>query len=66
MIEKYSGMNVVVMGDGRCDSPGKYVKFCTYSLMDVSSNTIVHSETVDNRERSRTSCPTWNEKRALG
>lgn len=41
---------MILSGDGRCDSPGKSAKFCTYSLMDVESGQIIHSETVDKRE----------------
>ena len=41
---------MTVSGDGRCDSPGKCAKFCTYTLMETSSNTIVHSEMVDKSE----------------
>ena len=37
-------------GDGRCDSPGKCAKFCTYTLMETSKNVILHSETIDKRE----------------
>ena len=40
----------MVSGDGRCDSPGKCAKFCTYSLMETTKNTIVHCETIDKRE----------------
>lgn len=31
MIEQHSGVDVVVAGDGHCDSPGKCAKFCTYT-----------------------------------
>ena len=41
---------MTVSGDGRCDSPGKCAKFCTYTLMERSSNTIVYSATVDKSE----------------
>ena len=41
---------MTVSGDGRCDSPGKCAKFCTYTLIERSSNTIIHSETVDKSE----------------
>jgi len=37
-------------GEGRCDSPGKCAKFCTYTLMETSKNVILHSETIDKRE----------------
>lgn len=41
---------LILSGDGRCDSPGKSAKFCTYSLMDLESGLILHTETVDKRE----------------
>ena len=50
MLHEYENKDVVVSGDGRCDSPGKCVKFCTYTLMDASTNVILHTETVDKRE----------------
>ena len=37
-------------GDGRCDSPGKCAKYCTYSLIEQEENLIVHMEIVDKRE----------------
>ena len=42
--------DLVLCGDGRCDSPGKCAKFCTYSLMESESNIILHFENVDKRE----------------
>ena len=44
------GQGDVVSGDECCDSPGKYAKFCTYNLMEISKNVILHCETVDKRE----------------
>ena len=41
---------LILSGDGRCDSLGKSAKFCTYSMMDLESGLILHSETVDKRE----------------
>ena len=40
----------MLCGDGRCDSPGKSAKYCTYSLLDSTSNKILYMETVDKRE----------------
>ena len=50
IIQGLHGKSVVLSGDGRCDSPGKCAKYCTYSLMDISSNEIAHVETIDKRE----------------
>ena len=50
MLQEYGDKDVVVSGDGRCDSPGKCAKFCTYTLMDASTNTILHTETLDKTE----------------
>ena len=47
---RYQGKEILVSGDGRCDSPGSSAKFCTYSLMEAESGTILHLETVDKRE----------------
>ena len=35
---------------GHCDSPVKCAKFCTYTLTDASTNTILHTETLDKTE----------------
>ena len=39
----------VLAGDGRCDSPGKCAKYCTFSLIEQDNNLIVHMETLDKR-----------------
>ena len=41
---------MVLAGDGRCDSPGKTAKFCTYSVMVSDTNHILHFENIDKRE----------------
>lgn len=50
LLAKYKDQNVVLAGDGRCDSPGSSAKFCTYSVMEIESGVILHVETVDKRE----------------
>ena len=52
VIEDYHSKTVSLAGDGRCDSPGNSTKYCTYTLLDIDSSTIVHMETVDKREVS--------------
>ena len=37
-------------GDGQCNLPGSSAKFCTYSLMDIESNSVLHLESVDKCE----------------
>ena len=36
-----SGKMLRLAGDGRCDSPGFSAKYCTYSLLDMDTDTIV-------------------------
>ena len=42
--------NLVLSGDGRCDSPGKSAKYYTYSVMETGRNKILHSKNVDKQE----------------
>ena len=46
----YKKQKVKLAGDGRCDSPGSSAKFCTYTLMDIDTDKILHTITVDKRE----------------
>ena len=50
LLTKYKNKNLVLVGDGRCDSPGSSAKFCTYSAMEIESGKILQAETVDKRE----------------
>ena len=43
-------IKLIVAGDGRCDSPGSSAKFCSFSLMDVSTSKVLYVETIDKRE----------------
>ena len=49
-LQEYKDCKLIVAGDGRCDSPGSSAKFCSYSLMDVSTSKVLHVETIDKRE----------------
>ncbi|XP_030261975.1 uncharacterized protein LOC115574526 [Sparus aurata] len=46
---------VVVVGDGRMDSPGFCAQYCTYSVMENDSKKIISMVTVDKRETARNS-----------
>ncbi|XP_078616485.1 uncharacterized protein LOC144884851 [Branchiostoma floridae x Branchiostoma japonicum] len=47
--------NVVLLGDGRMDSPGHCAQYCTYTTMDNDSKEIVSVVVVDKRETGRKS-----------
>nr|XP_055044376.1 uncharacterized protein LOC129430825 [Misgurnus anguillicaudatus] len=46
---------VVVLGDGRMDSPGHCAQYCTYTTIEQESRDIVHIVSVDKRETNRNS-----------
>ena len=52
----YAGEAIVLCGDRRCDSPGSSAKFCSYTLMDVKTNAIMHTETVTREQVSCVFC----------
>ena len=52
ILTQRTSSNVVLAGDGRCDSPGSSAKYCSYILMDVADNSIVQMATVDKRQVS--------------
>jgi len=43
---KAEGRELIVGGDGRCDSPGHSAKYGTYSLMDAEQNKILDSQLI--------------------
>lgn len=43
---KSEGRDLILGGDGRCDSPGHSAKYGSYSLMDVEQNKILDSQLV--------------------
>lgn len=50
MLKEYKDCKMIIAGDGRCDSPGNSAKFCSYSMMDISTSKVLHVETIDKRE----------------
>ena len=53
--------SVTLAGDGRCDSPDSSAKYCTYSVLDIDTNTIIHAETFDKRNVSKCDHPWENQ-----
>ena len=43
---KDEGKELILGGDGRCDSPGHSAKYGSYSLMDLEQNRILDSQLV--------------------
>ena len=50
LLDHVKNKDVILSGDGRCDSPGKSAKYCTYSMMEINTHYILHAKTVDKRE----------------
>ena len=48
--QERAGKDVILSGDGRNDSPGHSAQYCTYTLADMETKTILHLEIVDVRE----------------
>ncbi|KAH3843922.1 hypothetical protein DPMN_117457 [Dreissena polymorpha] len=53
--EKYAGHEVVIMGDGRMDSPGFSAQYCTYTVMTHDSKDLLACVIVNKRETNMTS-----------
>ncbi|XP_020786323.2 uncharacterized protein LOC110165467 [Boleophthalmus pectinirostris] len=47
--------SVVLLGDGRMDSPGFCAQYCTYTMMDNETKKIVYMHSSDKRETQRNS-----------
>ena len=47
VLSKFKNTSVALAVDGKCDSPGKSTKFCTYSMIEKDENLILHFEVVD-------------------
>jgi solute carrier family 8 (sodium/calcium exchanger) len=50
LIDEFRGKEVLVSGDGQCDSPGFNNKNLCYFIVEVSSDYIIHVEIADNRQ----------------
>ncbi|KAL7372595.1 hypothetical protein ABVT39_019032 [Epinephelus coioides] len=49
-ISQLQGKNVVVLDDGRNDSPGHSAQYCSYTTMELESKEIIHVATVNKRQ----------------
>ena len=38
---------IIVAGDERCDSPGHSASYCTYTIMDTETNTVLSTKVVN-------------------
>lgn len=63
IFDELKGQELVVAGDGQCDSPGFTAKNLCYYLMDVTKSYVIELEVLDKRETSRKSVQM--EKQAL-
>ena len=63
IFEELKDQDLVVAGDGQCDSPGFTAKNLCYYLMDVTTSYIIELEVLDKRETNMKSVTM--EKQAL-
>ena len=49
LLHEFAGRDIVVGGDGQCDSPGSNAKNLCYFIMEVESNYILDIEVLDKR-----------------
>nr|XP_022309859.1 uncharacterized protein LOC111115422 isoform X3 [Crassostrea virginica] len=49
ILENFRGSDVVLLGDGRMDSPGHSAQYCTYTFMENETNTILCIIIMDKR-----------------
>jgi hypothetical protein len=50
LMDEFRGKEVLVSGDGQCDSPGFNAKNLCYFIVEVSFDYIIHVEIVDKRQ----------------
>ncbi|CAM4512360.1 unnamed protein product [Leuciscus chuanchicus] len=53
-ISRLKGKDVVLLDDGRNDSPGHSAQYCSYTTMELDSKEIIHVATIDKRQTN------WN------
>ncbi|XP_070212377.1 uncharacterized protein [Littorina saxatilis] len=55
IFDSLAEQNLVVLGDGRNDSPGHCAQYCSYTLMEAETTKILSVQCVDKRETQRKS-----------
>ena len=55
LLKEFSGKDLVLGGDGQCDSPGFNAKNLCYFMVEVNSNYILGIEVLDKRHDGLTS-----------
>ncbi|XP_070543401.1 uncharacterized protein [Ptychodera flava] len=55
ILTKYQDKEIVILGDGRMDSPGYCAQYCTYTIMENESKDILEIVTIDKRQTDKKS-----------
>ncbi|XP_052242828.1 uncharacterized protein LOC127852858 isoform X1 [Dreissena polymorpha] len=55
VLSSFEGHKLIVMGDGRNDSPGHSAQYCSYTMMEYDSKKILTLRTLDKRSTDRKS-----------
>lgn len=46
LVTAAAGRQLTIAGDGRADSPGHFVKYGTYTTLNVDANKVLHAKNV--------------------
>ncbi|XP_070554271.1 uncharacterized protein [Ptychodera flava] len=55
ILTKYQDKEIVILGDGRMDSPGYCAQYCTYTIMENESKDILEIVTINKRQTDKKS-----------
>ncbi|XP_062594118.1 uncharacterized protein LOC134255609 [Saccostrea cucullata] len=62
IMNEFQGKNLVILGDGRMDSPGHSAQFCTYTFMENTTHKILHIVVMDKRMTGGKSAVLFSER----
>nr|XP_034315406.1 LOW QUALITY PROTEIN: uncharacterized protein LOC105340464 [Crassostrea gigas] len=55
IVDEMSDKDLIILGDGRMDSPGHCAQYCTYTVMEDQTKKILSLKTLDKRETEKKS-----------
>lgn len=55
VFNQFRGRDIIILGDGRMDSPGHTAQYCSYTFMEYDTKTILYILTMDKRATEKKS-----------